>query len=106
MCSAATIGDCEYQNCIVTLAITLHNTHTPQWAQGCFPTLNFNVFTHKSFEPEDAARKCGRGLVLSGSAWCLVTRAVTNGRKDFTSTENAPTRAGPLVLRCLGACLA
>ena len=56
--------------------------------------MNFNVFTHKSFEPEDAARKWGRGLALSGSAWCLVNRASnTKVRKDFTITKEAPTSA-------------
>ena len=93
VCSAATIGDCEYQKCIVTLAITPHNTHTAQWA-GCFPTLNFNVFTHKSFEPEDAARKWGRGLALSGSAWCRVNRASnTKVREYFRITKKALTMA-------------
>ena len=92
MCSAATIGDCEYQKCIVTLAITPHNTHTTMG--GVFPNLEFQCIHHKSFEPEDAARKRGRGLALSGSAWCLVKRASnTKVREYFRITKKALTMA-------------
>ena len=92
MCSAATIVTVNIRS--VLLHSQSHRTiHTPQWA-GCFPTLNFNVFTHKSFEPEDAARKWGRGLALSGSAWCLVNRASnTKVCEDFRITKKALTMA-------------